>query len=69
MLKGMRVMKSIKYLLFGIGMMLLAILCNNFYKGEGVGASFFVILMYAIIPYVSMIVGLFYLIKGLVTKE
>lgn len=62
--------KSIKYLLFGIGMMLLAILCNNFYKGIGeIEGGFLVSLIYAIIPYAAMVAGFIALIKGLVTKE
>lgn len=62
--------KSIKYILFGIGVIMLGILCNMYFKtAEPLPGGFFVILTFFIIPGISMVVGLFYLIKGLVTKE
>lgn len=62
--------KSIKYILFGIGIIMLGMLSNMFLKtSEPPPGGFFVILTLLIIPGISMVVGLFYLIKGLVTKE
>ncbi len=62
--------KSIKYILFGIGIIMLGMLSNMFFKtSEPPPGGFFVILTLLIIPGISMVVGLFYLIKGLVTKE
>lgn len=62
--------KSIKYILFGIGIIMLGMLSNMFFKtSEPLPGDFFVLLTFYIIPGISMVVGLFYLIKGLVTKE
>lgn len=62
--------KSIKYILFGIGIIMLGMLSNMFFKtSEPPPGGFFVILTFYIIPGISMVVGFFYLIKGLVTKE
>lgn len=57
--------KSIKYLLFGIGIIFLGFLSCMIFKGEG-GYGMAITSFY--IPVASMIVGLFFLIKGLKTE-
>lgn len=59
-------MKSIKYLLFGIGIIFLGLLSRMLFKGEG---AYGMAITSFYIPVASMIVGLIFLIKGLVTKE
>lgn len=58
-------MKSIKYLLFGIGIIFLVFLSCMLFKGEG---AYGMAITGFYIPVASMIVGLIFLIKGLKTE-
>lgn len=58
-------MKSIKYLLFGIGIIFLGFLSCMIFKGEQVYGT---VITSFYIPVASMIVGLIFLIKGLKTE-
>ncbi len=58
-------MKSIKYLLFGIGIIFLGLLSCMIFKGEQVYGT---VITSFYIPVASMIVGLIFLIKGLKTE-